>query len=109
MSKDTRKLWRSGTAQQLAGALTGIVDEQVMKNFLSDILTEREIVEIGARLEAARMLSNGERYTDIIKQTKLSSRTVARISDWLQNGCNGYQAVLETISNHDHISPARAE
>ena len=50
---------------------------------------------------------NGIKYTEIVAKTKLSSRTIARISDWLQNGCNGYQVALQNI-HHDHISPARA-
>ncbi len=110
MSKDLTKVWKDTNALQLAAALVAIDDQKTMRNFLRDVLTEKEIVEIGARLEAARMLKNGEKYTDIISKTKLSSRTVARISAWLQNGSSGYEAALKTIStHHDHISPARAK
>lgn len=80
-----------------------------MQNFLRDVMTEKEIVEISARFETARMLTEGKKYSEIIAATKLSSRTVARISEWLQNGCNGYQAALKTANHHGHISPARAE
>lgn len=79
-----------------------------MRNFLRDVMTEKEIIEISARLEAARMLTNGDKYTEIIKQTKLSSRTVARISEWLKDGCNGYSKVINQIPNHQkHIPPVR--
>lgn len=108
MSDSKNTVWRSETAQQLAEALVAIYNAQTMQNFLRDVMTEKEIVEISSRLEAARMLQAGSKYTDIVAKTKLSSRTVARISDWLQNGCNGYQAALNTI-HHDHLSPARAE
>ncbi|MGH7240391.1 MAG: YerC/YecD family TrpR-related protein, partial [Candidatus Saccharimonadales bacterium] len=81
-----------------------------MKNFLRDVMTEKEIVEISGRLEAARMLQAGDKYTDIVAKTKLSSRTVARISNWLQNGCNGYKAAIASVdTRHGHLSPARAE
>ncbi|HSW66184.1 MAG TPA: YerC/YecD family TrpR-related protein [Bacillota bacterium] len=110
MSKDVSNVWKDDTARQLAEALVAIDDQKTMQNFLRDVLTEKEIVEISARLEAARMLKNGDRYTDITAKTKLSSRTVARISDWLQNGSNGYEYALEIIgTHHRHISPARAE
>jgi TrpR-related protein YerC/YecD len=103
-------VWDSKRPQQLAAALTAIADTQTMENFLRDVMTEKEIVEISSRLEAARLLTNGAKYTDIIAKTQLSSRTIARISDWLQNGCNGYQAALQTLGvQHAHISPARAE
>jgi len=81
-----------------------------MRNFLRDVMTEKEITEISARFEAARLLSIGEKYTTISKKTKLSSRTIARISDWLQNGSNGYLPALQIAkTHHDHIPPAHAE
>ncbi len=110
MSNNKTIVWRSGTAQQLAVALTDITSEKDMQNFLRDVMTEKEIIEISSRLEAARMLTEGKKYTEIVAKTKLSSRTVARISEWLQNGCNGYQAALKTINqHHSHILPARAD
>lgn len=72
-------------------------------------MTEKEIIEISSRFEAAKMLQQGKKYTEIIEKTKLSSRTVARISDWMQNGCGGYEAALELANaHHGHIPPARA-
>ncbi len=102
-------IWNDRNAQQLAGALAAIGDEPTMQAFLTDIMTPKEIVEISARLEAARMLYDGEKYTDIIKATRLSSRTVARISDWMKNGCGGYRTVIDLIGAHQHIPPARAD
>lgn len=110
MSTDKMTIWQSETALQLAEALVTIDSQQTMQDFLRDVMTEKEIAEISARLEAARMLQAGIKYTDIVTKTKLSSRTVARISSWLRNGQGGYQAALKTINNHhDHLSPARAE
>ncbi len=110
MSVKKTTIWESQTTQQLARALINIDEPKTMQNFLLDVMTEKEIIEISARLEAARMLTAGEKYTDIIAKTKLSSRTVARISDWLQNGPGGYKAIIETINtHHSHISPVRAE
>lgn len=110
MLKDTTKVWKDVNAQQLAAALVCIDSKKNMQNFLRDVMTEKEIIEIGARLEAAHMLKNGERYTDITNKTKLSSRTVARISDWLQNGTKGYDAALKAIPTHiDHTQPVRAD
>lgn len=110
MQNKIAKIWDSEQPQQFVEALLSIDDAQTMQNFLRDLMTEKEITEVSARLEAARMLTAGETYIDITKQTKLSSRTVARISDWLKNGCNGYQAALKTLnSHHAHIPPVRAE
>ena len=108
MSQDISTVWKDVKAQQFVEALLAIPDKPTMQNFLRDVMTEKEIVEISARFEAAKMLTEGKKYTEIVTKTKLSSRTVARISEWLQNGCNGYQAALNAV-HHDHLSPARAE
>ena len=104
MSEDINAVWNDKFTQQLVDALVDIDSTYNMQNFLRDVMTEKEITEISARLEAARMLQAGDKYTDIVAKTKLSSRTVARISDWLQNGCQGYRAVLKTLNtHHSHI------
>lgn len=110
MSKDILNVWDNNNAKRFARALNNITDITTMQNFLRDVMTEKEIFEISARFEAARMLSEGKKYTEIVAATKLSSRTVARISEWLQDGCNGYQAALNTVGHHHpHILPARAD
>ncbi len=102
MIKSPERVWKSETAKQFAGALTSISEVKDMQNFLRDAMTEKEIIEISSRLEAARLLKDGARYIEVINKTQLSSRTVARISDWLQNGCGGYQKVLSP-AHHTHL------
>lgn len=91
--------WQDPLASRLSVVLAQIDDRGQMQRFLSDVMTEKEITEISARLEAARLLSGGARYTDVIDATSLSSRTVARVSDWLANGCGGYTTAIEILSN----------
>ena len=110
MTTDYATIWQSEPTQQLTDVLVKINDTQIMQDFLRDVMTEKEIIEISSRLEAAKMLQAGEKYTDIVAKTRLSSRTVARISDWLKNGCKGYDSALEILkANHPHIPPARVE
>lgn len=99
MIRNKNRVWRVAYTSDLAEVLASVSDPNSMKKFLRDAMTEKEIVEIAARLQAAKMLNQGEKYTSIINRTKLSSRTVARISDWMKNGCSGYQLVL---SAHHH-------
>ncbi len=109
MKKGALKVWQEYNAQQFAGVLADIGDVRSMKNFLRDVMTEKEIIEISSRLEAAKMLKAGVKYTIIAEETKLSSRTIARISEWLKNGCKGYDEALTLVNkNHTHIPPASA-
>lgn len=108
MIKSTESIWQETQTATFADTLTRINKPEIMRNFLYDVMTEKEIREISARFEAARLLKQGEKYTEITKITKLSSRTIARINDWLQNGKDGYAAALEISKNHhNHIPPAR--
>jgi TrpR-related protein YerC/YecD len=99
------KIWHTASTARLSRALTSIDNLEEMQGFLRDVLTEAEIIEISARLEAARMLTAGAKYTDITKTTRLSSRTIARISDWLKNGTGGYAIALE--ASEEHTPPSR--
>lgn len=109
MLLDKTSVWETKSATQLASVLCSIDNPKTMQNFLRDVLTEKEIIEVSARLEAAKMLDNSNKYNDIIEKTKLSSRTIARISDWMRNGCGGYNTALNIINHHGHVLPARAE
>ena len=92
-------IWKRSVPKQLATVLAHINEVSDMQAFLRDVMTEKEIIEISARFEAARMLRNGKKYTEIVEVTKLSSRTVARISDWLKNGESGYEKAIEWVEN----------
>lgn len=94
--------------EQLTEILCKIDDADTMRRFLRDVMTEKEITEVSARLEAARMLTAGASYAAIIKRTKLSSRTVARIRGWLTNGTGGYDTILQSM-HHLHIQPDSSE
>ncbi len=105
----SESLLKSNSTQQFVDVLVAIDTASLMRDFLCDVMTEKEINEISGRLEAARMLDSGSTYNDVTNKTNLSSRTVARISDWMKNGRGGYNKVLKMISHHEHIPPVRAE
>lgn len=74
-------------------------DTDTLQAFLRDVMTEKEITEISARLQAAKMLKEGRKYTEIIETTKLSSRTIARISEWMKSGTGGYNAAISILAH----------
>jgi TrpR-related protein YerC/YecD len=68
------------------------------KRFLRDLLTESELIELGNRWKAARMLSEKVPYSAVEKKTGLSSTTVARVSKWLNRGKGGYKLMIKRIA-----------
>lgn len=106
--ENVNDIWNEAFPRRLAIELTAIRDESVMQAFLRDVMTEKEIIEISARLRAAQMMRDGATYTQIAAETNLSSRTIARISEWMKNGTGGYGAIL-VGQHHAHVPPAPAD
>jgi TrpR-related protein YerC/YecD len=81
--------------EALYDALLKLENGEEVRKFLSDLLTPVELQEICERYKAARMLSRGSSYVEIIAATGLSSTTVARVASWVKKGTGGYKLVLE--------------
>ncbi len=80
---------------ELYSAILSLKDLREAKSFFRDLLTEGEIREFAERWKVAAMLANKVPYTEIIEETGLSSRTVARVARWVNKGTGGYRLVLK--------------
>ena len=67
------------------------------KNFLEDLCTTSELLEMSRRLKAAKMLSEGTVYSEIAAQTGLSTATISRVNHCLKYGSEGYLKVLDRM------------
>ncbi len=90
-----KRQWNNDKTNELVEAILSLKDTKEIKSFLRDLLTEDEINEFGKRWEAARMLAAGIPYSEISKAVGLSSRTVARVAQWLNKGEGGYKLALK--------------
>jgi TrpR-related protein YerC/YecD len=70
-------------------------NEDECRRFFRDLLTEVEIKEFTNRWKVAQMLDNKLPYEKIVKETGMSSTTIARINKWLTKGNNGYKLMLK--------------
>jgi len=100
--------WYSQKTKNLFTAILALKNEKEAKKFLRDLLTESEITEFSNRWQAAQMLSDNIPYTKIVKETGLSSTTVARISKWLNKGMSGYKLMINRLNNHPN-KPSRGK
>ena len=101
------KNWDNETTEDLFKAILKLKNVGEAKKFFRDLLTFEEIIEFGKRWQAAQMLDKNISYEKIEKETGLSSRTVARISKWLNGGMGGYKLMLKKINHHNNLSPLR--
>lgn len=79
----------------LIKALINATTPQHMANLLRDLLTPAEITEFANRITIANLLLKKKSYLEIAKQVGVSTTTVTRVAHWLNNGCEGYKAVLK--------------
>jgi TrpR-related protein YerC/YecD len=66
-------------------------------NFFEDICTISEIKAMAQRLEVAKMLKNGNTYTEISEKTGASTATISRVNRSLNYGADGYKTILERL------------
>ena len=96
-------VFKDKKSKALTEAILALKSPAEAERFLRDLLTEAEIAEFANRFCAARMLESGIPYSSIVKETGLSSTTVARVSKWLNSGSNGYKTIIARM-NHHHLS-----
>lgn len=85
----------------LCDAVLTLKDRSECYRFFEDICTINEIQSLGQRLLVAKMLKNKKTYQDISKITGASTATISRVNRCLNYGSDGYNIVLERLSNED--------
>ena len=66
--------------------------------FFDDLCTVPELKAMSQRYAVAKMLSEGEIYTDIVENTGASTATISRVNRALTYGSDGYALTLKRIN-----------
>ena len=71
--------------------------------FFEDLCTINELKSISQRLAVAKMLRDGNVYSEIVAATGASTATISRVNRSLQYGSNGYEEIFRRLdkSNKD--------
>lgn len=83
----------------LIKAFLSLKNEEELKAFFRDLMSERDLREFAMRWEVAKKLDAGIPYSEIEKETGESPNTIAKISRWLKEGCNGYKMMIDRMKN----------
>ncbi|MCQ2567432.1 MAG: YerC/YecD family TrpR-related protein [Mogibacterium sp.] len=82
---------------QFYKAILSLETEEECNAFFEDVATIKELIDMAARLEVARLLSEGKVFNEISQETGASSATISRVNKCLSYGPGGYSSVLEKI------------
>lgn len=69
--------------------------------FFDDLCTVPEIKAMAQRYVVAKMLSEGEIYNDIVKETGASTATISRVNRSLNYGSDGYTLTFKRQKDDD--------
>lgn len=67
--------------------------------FFEDLCTVLELKSLSQRLQVAKMLSERHVYSDIVKQTGVSTATISRVNRSLHYGSDGYDIVFNRLKS----------
>ena len=65
--------------------------------YFEDLCTNREVRDLGQRLEIARQISSGMSYLQAAEKLGVSSATIGRVKRCLDYGSGGYKMILERM------------
>ena len=65
--------------------------------YFEDLCTNKEIRDLGQRLEIAKLISEGKSYLQAAELLGVSSATIGRVKRCLDYGDGGYQMILDRL------------
>ncbi len=83
---------------RLMDGIASLENREEAYAFLQDICTVKELEALSQRFEVARLLREKRTYNDIASETGASTTTVTRVSRALNYGQDGYDMVLDRVS-----------
>ena len=81
----------------LIQAILSLKNEEECRNFLEDLLTTRELLDLGQRILVASLLEDKLVYSEIAQRTGASSATISRVNRCYAYGAGGYTAVVPRL------------
>ena len=82
---------------ELYEAILHLKDLDACQRFFSDLCSMTELNAIEQRFKVAKLLYDGEVYTEILKQTGASSATISRVNRALNYSEDGLKELFEQI------------
>ena len=92
---------RSNPKHELYKAILLLKTPEECYDFFADLCTVSEMKAMEQRFEVARLLDQGDIYSDVLEKTGVSSATVSRVKRCLNYGAGGYRQVLDRMKEEE--------
>ena len=81
--------------KELFDEILKLETEEECAKFFDDLCTINELDAMLQRVKAAKMLLEDKTFQEVIKETQISSATLARVSKCIKYGDGGYKDILK--------------
>ena len=78
----------------LVNTLSKLKFRKALADFLDDVLTEEEILDLAQRIKIAELILDGKNYDEISEAVGTSTSTVSKIGQTIKYGKGGLQKAL---------------
>ena len=89
----------AGMTSLLYRTILNCSSEADVEALFADLCTFQEVEQMAQRITAAKLISEGKTYAEIIEHTGISSATLSRVSRALRHGSGGYAKFLPKEEN----------
>ena len=83
---------------ELCSIIADLDDPKDVEALFEDLCTRKEMENMAERFFAARLLTEGKTYSQVMAQAEISSATLSRVSRCVQYG-SGYRKILGVKKN----------
>ena len=94
---------RDEQVELLVSAILALKDRDECYRLFEDICTIAEIKAMAQRIAVAKMIQDGETYTEISEKTGASTATISRVKRSLHYGADGYNTILARLRDEGVI------
>ena len=78
-------------------AILSLKNVEECYSFFQDVCTYKEVDAMATRLEAAKLLTEGYTYEEILTKIEISSATLSRVSKCVKYGPGGYELIIKRL------------
>ena len=80
--------------KELFDEILKLENEEECEKFFDDLCMINELDAMLQRIKAAKMLLEDKTFQEVIKETNISSATLARVSKCIKYGDGGYASII---------------
>jgi TrpR-related protein YerC/YecD len=99
--EEKNNIWTE-VSPELIKAFLSLKNEEELKAFFRDIMSERDLRELQMRWDVAKKLDAGVPFTQISEESGQSPTTITKINRWLKEGTGGYKMMIDRMKGEQN-------